>query len=164
LKIHGQNDTATVEVTVLDVNDWDPRFELAEYEFIVKESALPVGSVIGHIQVDDGDAADRVTLQLKGSESRAFNVHDNGDVVFSDPSALNSTVVHLMVVARDSGIPPRQASVPVKINLPVDFLMMNGSGITLSTADGSGLLLIILGILLGILSLIISGLAVYLCQ
>ena len=137
---------------------------MAEYEFIVKESALPVGSIIGHIQVDDGDAADRITLQLKGSESRAFNVHDNGDVVFSDPSALNSPVVHLMVVARDSGIPPRQASVPVKINLPVDFLMMNGSGITLSTADGSGLLLIILGILLGILSLIISGLAVYLCQ
>ena len=56
LKIHGQNDTATVEVTVLDVNDWDPRFELAEYEFIVKESALVqpfrwpdnrVGSIIG---------------------------------------------------------------------------------------------------------------------
>lgn len=42
--------------------------------------------------------------------------------------------------------------------------MVNGSGITLSSADGSGLLLIILGILLGILSLIISGLAVYLCQ
>ncbi|XP_046649678.1 protocadherin-like wing polarity protein stan [Daphnia pulicaria] len=158
------NDTATVEVTVLDVNDWDPRFELAEYEFIVKESALPVGSVIGRVQVDDGDAADRVNLQLKGPESRAFNVHDNGDVIFSDPSSLNSTVIHLMVVARDSGIPPRQASVPLKINLPVDFLMMNGSGITLSTADGSGLLLIILGILLGILSLIISGLAVYLCQ
>lgn len=158
------NDTATVEVTVLDVNDCDPRFDLAEYEFIVKESALPVGSIIGHIRADDGDAADRVTIQLKGPESRAFNVHENGDVIFSDPSALNSTVIHLMAVARDSGIPPRQTSVPVKINLPVDFLMMNGSGITLSTADGSGLLLIILGILLGILSLIISGLAVYLCQ
>ncbi|XP_057376036.1 cadherin EGF LAG seven-pass G-type receptor 1-like [Daphnia carinata] len=158
------NDTATVEVTVLDVNDWDPRFDLAEYEFIVKESALPVGSVIGHIHADDGDAADRVTIQLKGPESRAFNVHENGDVIFSDPSALNSTVIHLMAVARDSGNPPRQTSVPVKINLPVDFLMMNGSGITLSSADGSGLLLIILGILLGVLSLIISGLAVYLCQ
>lgn len=57
-----QNDTATVEVTVLDVNDCDPRFDLAEYEFIVKESALPVGSIIGHIRADDGDAADRVTF------------------------------------------------------------------------------------------------------
>lgn len=65
-----QNDTATVNVTVLDVNDWDPRFELDEYEFIVTESALPVGAVIGQVRVDDGDAADRVTLQLKGPESR----------------------------------------------------------------------------------------------
>lgn len=116
--------------------------------------------------------------------NRAFSINDEGDIIFSDPTALNSTVVHLTVLARDSGIPPRQvktdkkkrngnvnhialvgqASVPVKINLPVDFFMVNGSGITLSPADGSGLLLIILGILLGILSLIISGLAVYLCQ
>lgn len=36
--------------------------------------------------------------------------------------------------------------------------------ITLSPANSSGLLLIILGILLGILSLVISALAVYVCQ
>ena len=65
-----QNDTASVNVTVLNVNDWDPRFELAEYEFIVTESALPTGAIIGRVRVDDGDAGDRVSFQLKGFESR----------------------------------------------------------------------------------------------
>lgn len=65
-----QNDTASVNVTVLNVNDWDPRFELAEYEFIVTESALPTGAIIGRVRVDDGDASDRVSFQLKGFESR----------------------------------------------------------------------------------------------
>lgn len=59
-----------MNVTVLDINDWDPQFELAEYEFMVTESVLPVGSVIGHIRVEDGDAGDRISFQLKGSESR----------------------------------------------------------------------------------------------
>ena len=57
---------------MLDVNDWDPRFKMPEYEFMVTDSTLPVGSLVGRVQVDDGDAGDKVTFQLKGSEARWF--------------------------------------------------------------------------------------------
>ena len=42
---------------------------------------------------------------------RAFGIDDEGAISFIDPAALNSTVVHLMVVAKDSGLPPRQVRI-----------------------------------------------------
>lgn len=59
-----------INVTVLNVNDWDPRFQMPEYEFMVTESLLPIGAAIGRVLATDDDAGDRVSLQLKGPESR----------------------------------------------------------------------------------------------
>lgn len=67
-----QNDTAVINVTVLNVNDWDPRFQMPEYDFMVTESLLPVGAVIGRVFATDEDIGDQVTLQLKGPEARYF--------------------------------------------------------------------------------------------
>lgn len=39
---------------------------------------------------------------------RAFKIDDDGDITYVDPAALNSTVVHLIVIAKDNGVPPRQ--------------------------------------------------------
>lgn len=39
---------------------------------------------------------------------RAFKIDDEGEITYADPSALNSTVVHLVAVAKDNGTPPRQ--------------------------------------------------------
>jgi len=55
---------------VLDVNDWDPHFQQSEYEFMVTDSTLPVGSLVGRVHVEDGDAGDTISFQLKGSEAR----------------------------------------------------------------------------------------------
>ena len=64
---NGQNDTAFVNVTVLNVNDCDPQFEDGDYEFAVNESTVFTGLVVGQVRVHDHDVSDRVTLHLKPS-------------------------------------------------------------------------------------------------
>jgi len=39
---------------------------------------------------------------------RAFSISDDGEIAVTDVAELNATIVSLTVVARDSGIPPRQ--------------------------------------------------------
>lgn len=71
-----QNTSAFVNITVLNVNDWDPRFRYPQYEFYVPDislSQLLPGTVIGKVEAADGDRGDRVTLALRGPESRYSN-------------------------------------------------------------------------------------------
>ena len=76
----GQNDTALVNVTVLNVNDGDPSFGADRYEFVVDAAevrgyvdaaaaAPPAPLLIGHVTVRDADG-DRVHLQLTGADAR----------------------------------------------------------------------------------------------
>jgi len=161
------NDTALVKVTVSNVNDCSPLFSEEEYIFVVNQSTLAKGLVVGRVHVSDADVGDVVTLQFKPTpHSRAFGINDEGEIILSDPSELNATVVPLTVIARDNGIPPRQTVVGVRIDFPADALMAS-SEIYVSTTGSSAaapVLLIVLGILLGVLSLIISALAVYVYQ
>lgn len=66
-----QNDTASVNISVINVNEWEPRFKYPQYEFRVEEDTsddtemLPVGK----LDVFDGDKSDSVTLTLRGSGS-----------------------------------------------------------------------------------------------
>ena len=55
---------------MLNVNDWDPQFQQAVYEFSINESQLPIGFIVGKIDVSDADFNDRVDLQLRGSDSK----------------------------------------------------------------------------------------------
>ena len=74
VKIHSrspppQNDTATVTIIVLNVNDWDPRFRHPNFDFAASPSARP-GDVVGRLGVYDGDRGDRVSLGLMGQDAR----------------------------------------------------------------------------------------------
>lgn len=40
-----------------------------------------------------------------------FAIEDSGDIVLGDLSDLNTSTVHLVAVATDTGIPPRQVNV-----------------------------------------------------
>lgn len=42
---------------------------------------------------------------------RMFAIEDSGDIVLGDLSDLNTSTAHLVAVATDTGIPPRQVSV-----------------------------------------------------
>ena len=80
-----RNDSARVNVTVLNINDWDPRFRYPQYEFHVKnEEDVARGHVVGRLDVFDGDKGDRTTLHLRGPHARLFDIDPNGDLVIAD--------------------------------------------------------------------------------
>ncbi|KAJ9593865.1 hypothetical protein L9F63_027494, partial [Diploptera punctata] len=80
-------------------------------------------------------------------------------IILMDMSMLNSSTAHMVAVATDSGIPPRQATVPVIVHFPESVVQTAGS----SWAPGgtSFMLMVIFGALLGILGLIIVMLILY---
>ncbi|XP_050523125.1 protocadherin Fat 4 [Daktulosphaira vitifoliae] len=153
------NTSAFINITVLNVNDWDPRFRYPQYEFFVPDislSELLPGTVIGKVEAADGDRGDRVSLALRGPESRLFTIEDSGDIVLGDLSDLSISTAHLVAVATDTGIPPRQASVPVIIHLPDTMIKAAGR-----TSANSYTVVIIFGVILGVLSLVIVALIVH---
>ena len=79
-----KNDSARVNVTVLNINDWDPRFKYPQYEFYVPQKDMRVGHVVGQLKVHDGDVGDSVTLELKGSFARVFAINNKGQLIIND--------------------------------------------------------------------------------
>jgi hypothetical protein len=65
-----QNDTATVNISVLNINDWDPRFRYPQYEFFVSNTEVSAGDVVGRVEAADGDRGDFITLSLRGPGAR----------------------------------------------------------------------------------------------
>ncbi|XP_069687408.1 protocadherin-15 [Periplaneta americana] len=153
------NDTAQVNISVLNVNDWDPRFRYPQYEFFVSNPGVSPGDIVGRVEAADGDRGDFITLTLRGPAARMFDISDSGDIILVDMTLLNSSTAHMVAVATDSGIPPRQATVPVIVHFPESVVQTAGS----SWAPGgtSFLLMVVFGALLGILGLIIVMLILY---
>lgn len=69
-----QNASASINITVLNVNDWDPRFRFPQYEFFVSEipanDNLGDGVAVGMVEAADGDRGDKITLSLQGTAAR----------------------------------------------------------------------------------------------
>lgn len=109
------NTTADVNIEVLDVNDWEPRFRQSHYEFsIPKEIETDEPVALGKMEAADGDRNDRITLSLRGPNSELFNVDSRGTIWLKGEKP-NVTIVHLMGLAVDSGVPAKSSSVPVSI-------------------------------------------------
>ena len=79
-----KNDSARVNVSVLNINDWDPRFKYPQYEFYVPQKDKKVGHIVGKLEVHDGDEGDSVTLELKGSFARVFTINKKGQLIIQD--------------------------------------------------------------------------------
>nr|CAD7397929.1 unnamed protein product [Timema cristinae] len=151
------NDSASINISVLNVNDWDPRFRYPQYEFFITDTQIMEGDMVGRVEaVDRGDF---IIMSLRGPSARMFDITESGDIILVDLSLLNSTEAHMVVIATDSGIPPRQASVPVTVHFPEAVVQSAGS----SWAPGgtSFLLMVVFGALLTILALIIVMLILY---
>ncbi|XP_052132956.1 uncharacterized protein LOC113206264 [Frankliniella occidentalis] len=160
------NTTALVNISVLNVNDWDPRFRFPQYEFFVPELAAgptvpntnPMGLVVGQVEVADGDRGDHISLELRGDGAKMFEVTANGEIVLLDPTLANSSTVHMVAVATDTGIPPRQASAPVIVHLP-EALVRSAN---VFAAGGTGVLVMaVFGAVLGVLGIVIVALVLY---
>ena len=75
-----KNDSATVNVTLININDWDPRFKYPEYEWEVSAEDRFEGFKIGVLEVHDGDKGDSVTMDVRGPHARAFRVSSRGEL------------------------------------------------------------------------------------
>ncbi|CAH2069176.1 unnamed protein product, partial [Iphiclides podalirius] len=131
------NDTATVNISVADVNEWEPRFRQPRYEF-----RLPAGGglaqnavLVGRLEVHDGDRGDAVSLALHGDDAPLFYISNEGELFLRQEalSGLNSSMLHVVATATDSGVPPRQTSALVAVAVAA-----RGGGGASGVASGGG--------------------------
>ncbi|XP_018353718.1 PREDICTED: protocadherin Fat 4-like [Trachymyrmex septentrionalis] len=153
------NDTSHVNVSVEDVNEWEPRFQYSRYEFHAHSARE--GSVVGKLEAADGDRGDKVNLSLRGQDARSFEIKNNGELVLRSLGSFNGSLARFIAVATDSGKPPRSSMIPVIVHIP------NGGSLPIAARAapawlGSSVLLVaIFGAVLGLLGVVILILILY---
>ncbi|XP_065287321.1 protocadherin-15-like isoform X1 [Dermacentor albipictus] len=158
------SDVARVNVSVLDVNDNDPQFSEPRYSFTLTDlDAVHEGALVGRVEASDADAGDSVQLAIDGPSARLFTINNQGEVRIRDLEYLNSSRSHLVVVATDSGVPPRKSTALVEVELP-EALVLRSSALAPRRDEGSFVLMTIFGALLGSLLLIIITLTLYILK
>lgn len=111
------NATAEVNIDVLDVNDWEPRFRQNHYDFVIPKAAKINEPVpLGKLEAADGDVNDKVSITIRGSHAYMFEIQPDG-MLWLKQHKSNLTLMHLIATATDTGIPPRSSSVPVTITM-----------------------------------------------
>ena len=155
------NDTTRVRINLININDWDPRFRHPEYAFYVSRENMVSGHKVGEVEVHDGDKGDHLRLDIMGAFSRVFRVTPKGELLIRDMNYMNGTEAHIVVVAEDSGIPPRRASVPVVVKFDSDSSLAGG----LRSGHGHNwVMIVILSIVIIFSLMIIIVLGVYICK
>ena len=91
---------------------------------------------------------------------RAFYIDKMGHLFVKNSTFLNTSMTHLVVVATDSGSPPRRSSVPLEIVVPDEVLSLAG----VLSVDSTFFLMIIFGVSLGILFIVIIVLAIHIAK
>ncbi|GIX89607.1 hypothetical protein CEXT_201331 [Caerostris extrusa] len=146
----------------MNVNDNDPKFSKSQYNFIVKQQDMRVGSLVGSVEVKDGDVNDEIELNVKGTYARVFAVSRKGELRIRNLEFLNASTCHIIVFATDNGVPPRQSSVLVTVEFPED--VAQSSVFKLKRTEGSLVLMIVFGVLLGTLIIVIITLTIYILK
>ncbi|XP_076359059.1 protocadherin-15-like [Tachypleus tridentatus] len=154
-----QSDTAHINITVTNVNDNDPVFTETHYTFVVKESEIQTGMLIGKVEVTDEDVDDIVDLKIKGKFSKVFEVSSDGEIRIDNLELLNTSVCHVFVVATDSGDPPRQTSVPLIIHFPILENKLQSE-----TKEGFLVIMVVFGVLFGLFLLVVTTLTIYILK
>ncbi|XP_017764060.1 PREDICTED: protocadherin-like wing polarity protein stan [Eufriesea mexicana] len=153
------NDTSRVNVSVEDVNEWEPRFRHPRYEF--HAATLREGSIVGKLEAADGDRDDKVSLSLRGPDARSFEIHDNGELILRSAATINGSLARLVAVASDSGRPPRSSMIPVIVHIPNSGSLPIAARAAPAWLGSSVLLVAVFGAVLGLLGVIILVLILY---
>ncbi|XP_068136139.1 protocadherin Fat 4 [Hyperolius riggenbachi] len=116
-----RTDTATVSITLTDVNDVIPKFELSPYSVNVPENLEALPKVILQVVARDDDQGlnSRLTYALAaGNEDGAFRLSSNGQlsVVKSLDREVKDQYV-LLITAADSGSPALTGTGTVTVNV-----------------------------------------------
>lgn len=81
-----------MNITVEDVNEWEPRFRYPQYEFFVVGQ---MNELIGKVEAADGDRSDKLTLSLSGANSSIFFITPNGELRLRDGGVSgNNKLIH----------------------------------------------------------------------
>ena len=126
-----QNDTATVNIRVLDVNDNAPTFQQPTYSFTIEEG-LNVGLNIGMVSASDNDSGQNqmFTYQIESANpnSSFFTINGiTGDISVNSRVDREQYLQHeLVVVAVDEGSPSLTGSTIVFINITTDSGKISG--------------------------------------
>ncbi|XP_076323674.1 protocadherin gamma-B2-like isoform X2 [Tachypleus tridentatus] len=113
-------------------------------------------------QVTDGDWNDKIDLQVKGPFSDFFSISNRGELRIRQVENLNSSVIHMIVVATDNGVPPRQSSVPLSVTFPEELLQ--GGTPEENQPNNSFILMVVFGVILGTLLIVIVTLTLYILK
>ncbi|XP_061935612.1 protocadherin-like wing polarity protein stan isoform X2 [Apis cerana] len=153
------NDTSRVNVSVEDVNEWEPRFRHPRYEFHAATSRE--GSIVGKLEAADGDRDDKISLSLRGPDARSFEIRDNGELILRSVATVNGSLARLVAVASDSGRPPRSSMIPVIVHVPNSGSLPIAARAAPAWLGSSVLLVAVFGAVLGLLGVIILVLILY---
>ncbi|XP_033220193.1 protocadherin Fat 4 isoform X2 [Belonocnema kinseyi] len=153
------NDTARVNISIEDVNEWEPRFRHPRYEFHAR--TMREGSIVGRLEAADGDRGDRVSLALRGPDARSFEIRDNGELILRSPGSFNGTLARLVAIASDTGKPPRSSMIPVIVHLPNAGSIPIAARAAPAWLGSSVLLVAVFGGVLGLLGVVILILIMY---
>ncbi|KZC13466.1 Protocadherin-like wing polarity protein stan, partial [Dufourea novaeangliae] len=153
------NDTSRVNVSVEDVNEWEPRFRHPRYEF--HAATLREGSIVGKLEAADGDRDDKVSLSLRGPDARSFEIRESGELILRSSATVNGSLARLVAVASDSGRPPRSSMIPVIVHIPNSGSLPIAARAAPAWLGSSVLLVAVFGAVLGLLGVIILVLILY---
>ncbi|CAL7939565.1 unnamed protein product [Xylocopa violacea] len=153
------NDTSRVNVSVEDVNEWEPRFRHPRYEF--HAATLREGSIVGKLEAADGDRDDKISLSLRGPDARSFEIRDSGELILRSAATINGSLARLVAVASDSGRPPRSSMIPVIVHIPNSGSLPIAARAAPAWLGSSVLLVAVFGAVLGLLGVIILVLILY---
>ncbi|CAK9827732.1 Protocadherin-like wing polarity protein stan [Anthophora retusa] len=153
------NDTSRVNVSVEDVNEWEPRFRHPRYEF--HAATLREGTIVGKLEAADGDRDDKISLSLRGPDARSFEIRDNGELILRSVPSINGSLARLVAVTSDSGRPPRSSMIPVIVHIPNSGSLPIAARAAPAWLGSSVLLVAVFGAVLGLLGVIILVLILY---
>lgn len=113
------NASTEVNIDVVDINDWEPRFRQTHYDFVVpmdrKATAEPIP--LGKLEAADGDKDDEVSVLIRGAHANHFYLDVEGMLWLKSNLPRNATLMHLIATATDTGMPARSSSVPVTVTI-----------------------------------------------
>lgn len=116
--------TVTLSITISDVNDNDPSFNLGNYAFEVPNNTT-AGTDVGTLTVSDSDVTspnNAVTLSIESGDTNArFSFNGQTLQAASTLSADTQNLYNLVVIAVDGGTPARTSTAYVTVHVAAAF-------------------------------------------
>jgi protocadherin Fat 4 len=113
----GRKSSTSVNITVIDINDNPPEFTQTSYSTSVDEN-VPLSFPVLQVSASEKDTTRVITYSLSGGDGRFKIVSTTGQVLTSNSIDFETAKQYSFhVTAQDDGIPPRQSSVLVTVNV-----------------------------------------------